>query len=143
MSGYPSPAARIRTSAALSAWPDRLAIGASGACLVHCLALPLLIAGFPAASQFLALPEAFHLLAVAAAVPVSAWAMIRGYRHHGLLLPASLGFLGLVLLGAGALSGAEEMLETGLSVAGSLVLAFAHLRNWQLRGPGRVPPPAA
>lgn len=114
-------------------WLDPLAIGASAACLAHCLLPPLLLAAFPAASRALDLPEAIHLWFLAAAVPISALAMIRGYRHHGVLLPAALGLLGLALLAVGALAGLHGLLETGFTLLGSLVLAGAHIRNWQLR----------
>ena len=138
MPGYDSPAAPARAPGTNSAFLDRLAIGASAACLVHCLFLPLLIAAVPATSRLFSIPEEYHLLAVAFAVPVSAWAMITGFRHHGLLLPAMLGLVGLLLLAAGALAAAQELLETALTIAGSMVLAFAHMRNWQLRSPART-----
>lgn len=130
-----------RRSAAMP-WPDRLAIGASAGCLVHCLFLPLLIAAMPAATQALDVPEAFHLFAFATAVPVSAFAMRRGYSRHGLLLPAALGLSGLALLGVGALAGLRGAFETGFTLAGSTVLALAHLRNWQLRRKGPTAGPA-
>lgn len=114
-------------------WPDRLAIGTSAACLVHCLLLPLLIAALPSASRALELPEALHLYAFAAAVPISVLAILRGYRHHGLLLPAGLGLTGLTLLGFGALVGRHGLVEIGSTLVGSTVLGLAHLHNWQLR----------
>ena len=40
-------------------WFERAAMGASMLCLVHCLALPLIIAALPALSQILAIPRAF------------------------------------------------------------------------------------
>jgi hypothetical protein len=114
-------------------WLDAAAIGASAACLVHCLMLPLLFAALPAASRLLSLPESFHLAAFAFAVPASAIAMGTGYRHHGALLPAGFGAIGLLLIGIGALGGLELLLETGVTVAGSLLLATGHLGNWRLR----------
>jgi hypothetical protein len=116
-----------------SAWMDALAIGSSIACLIHCLMLPLLFAALPAASRMFGLPESFHLAAFLFAVPASAIAMASGFRHHGAVLPAAVGAIGLVLIGVGALAGFELWLETGITVAGSLLLAFAHLKNWRLR----------
>jgi hypothetical protein len=86
-----------------SPWLDRLAIGASAACLIHCLFLPILAAMLPATSRVLDVPEDAHIYVFIAAVPISALAMIRGYRHHGFPVPASLGILGLALLAVGAL----------------------------------------
>jgi len=114
-------------------WLDGLAIGASAACLVHCLLLPIVIAVLPAASRALDLPEELHIFVFAAALPTSALAMRRGYEHHGLLIPAAMGLIGLILLGFGALAHLEAMMETGFSLAGSIVLMLAHVRNWQLR----------
>ncbi len=111
---------------------DRLAIGASAACLAHCLLLPLLIAALPAASRMIELPETFHVYAFAAAVSISALAMRAGYLRHGLRLPAALGLTGLALLGTGALAGLEGLPEVGATLAGSTILTMAHLRNWQL-----------
>lgn len=116
-----------------AAWLDAVAIGASFACLVHCLALPLLFALLPALARSVAVPESFHLAAFLVAVPASAWAMRAGYRHHGAALPALIGAIGLLLLGLGVWAGLRPATETGVTVLGSLVLAWAHLLNWKLR----------
>jgi len=114
-------------------WLDGLAIGTSAACLVHCLLLPIAIAVLPAASRALDLPEELHIFAFAAALPTSALAMRKGYRHHGLLIPAGMGLIGLILLGFGALAHLGALMESGFSLTGSILLMLAHVRNWQLR----------
>ena len=114
-------------------WLDLAAIGASAACLIHCLLLPMLVAALPAIALFINLPESFHVGAFCFAVPASAAAMLSGYRHHGAVHPLAMAAIGLGLIGGGALGGFRLMLETGLSVAGSIVLAAAHVRNWRLR----------
>ncbi|WP_326525465.1 MerC domain-containing protein [Sphingomonas sp.] len=111
---------------------DRLAIGASCACLAHCLLLPLLIAAGPALAQLLDVPESFHLLAFGMVVPISAVAMLRGFRRHGIWLPIGLSVASLACLGIGAAAGLPALYETGLSVGGSLVLAIGHIINWRL-----------
>lgn len=110
---------------------DGAAIGASMLCLIHCLALPVLIALLPALAGLLAVPEGFHLAALAFALPASALALATGYRRHGLILPALIGASGLALLGWGALGGHDLAIETGLSVIGSLTLAAGHVWNWR------------
>lgn len=110
---------------------DGAAIGASALCLIHCLALPVLIALLPALADLLAVPESFHLAALAFAVPASAVALGTGYRRHGMLLPAAIGVMGLGLLGWGALGGHAVATETGLSVLGSILLAAGHVWNWR------------
>ena len=114
-------------------WLDLAAIGASTACLIHCLLLPLLFAALPALSLLIDVPESFHAAAFAFALPASALAMIAGYKHHGAMHPIGMAAAGLLLIGTGAFAGLRLILETGLSVAGSLLLAAAHIRNWRLR----------
>jgi hypothetical protein len=58
--------------------------------------------------------------------------MLRGHRRHGLRLPAIIGALGLVFIGGGAAGGAWALTETGLTVAGSAMLAIGHAANWRL-----------
>ena len=41
-------------------WLDRVAMAGSAACMVHCLALPLLLAAVPTVSAFIVIPESFH-----------------------------------------------------------------------------------
>lgn len=108
---------------------DKAALGASALCLVHCLGLPVLIALSPAIASLLDAAEGVHLLVFLFAVPVSAMAMVAGHRRHGLVVPAVLAAIGLGLIGVGALGGLRLLWETGVTVAGSLLLALAHLRN--------------
>jgi len=112
-------------------WLDALAAGASLACLVHCLVLPLLIAALPMLGPVLDLPESFHRYALLLAVPASTVALAAGYRRHRAKSPVLPGMAGLALLALGAFA-ASPPAETALSVAGSLLVAGAHLLNWRL-----------
>jgi hypothetical protein len=112
---------------------DLVGLSASITCLVHCVGLPLLLALLPALTAVLQVPEEIHLAAFALAVPVSGWAMLRGYQLHGTTYPLLLGSIGLAALGMGTLGGFRWMIETGLTITGSLALAAAHLGNWRLR----------
>ena len=122
-----------RMRARLTASLDAFTIGASGVCLVHCLLLPLLVAAAPSLSRLVRVPEEFHVLAFALAVPASAFALSGGYRRHGVILPVFVASAGLLLIGIGALGGLQVALETGVSVVGSVLLAIGHLVNWRLR----------
>ena len=71
-------------------------------CLVHCLALPLILLLAPALSRWIALPEGVHAAILLLALPAAAIAMRDGWRRHrrhapGLLATAGLGLLGLGL----------------------------------------------
>jgi hypothetical protein len=114
-------------------WTERAALGASVACLAHCLALPLLLAALPGLSAILAIPESFHRWVLAFAIPAAGFALLYGYAQHRARIPLVAGIAGLVLLALGALLFDESRWETLVTVAGSLVLAGAHLANWRLR----------
>jgi hypothetical protein len=114
-------------------WLDSLAVGASAVCLVHCLALPFVIAAMPALASVLDVPIRFHLMMLILALPISGIALVAGFRRHGAVLPAIAGGFGLVLLAVGSLLLSMPTLETGLIVVGGLLLAGAHIKNWHLR----------
>ena len=124
--------------ARLVSWFDGMAVGASVLCLIHCLALPIVIAALPALAARLDLGEGFHLGVLAFALPVSAVALGEGWRRHRGLAPLFVGAAGLVLLAAGLAFEEWVAVETGVTVAGSLLLAGAHVANWR----GRVVPSA-
>jgi hypothetical protein len=109
---------------------DGLAISASFVCLVHCLALPVLIMLLPTLAAFLTMPESFHVWALAVSVPVSLLALSAGYRRHGAVSPLFIVLPGLVLLALGALTPSSEWMETALTVPGALLLAIGHGLNW-------------
>ena len=114
-------------------WFDGLAISLSAVCVVHCLALPIVIALLPALSQWLQLPEAIHAWLLACAIPISITVLGRSaHRHRAARGTLLLGIAGLSLMG-GALLAPSEVLETAISVSGAVLLASAHILNWRRR----------
>lgn len=111
---------------------DSLAIGASCICMIHCLALPLILAALPTVAQIFHIPESFHLIMLAIAVPTSALALAQGYRSHLAIVPTIVGIAGISLISTGALWLNVQAFETELTVIGSIMLALAHVGNWQL-----------
>lgn len=111
---------------------DRGAIGLSGLCLVHCLAFPLVIASLPAMAHVLPQEAWVHPLILAAALPLAAAALWRGWRRHGDPRPVALGGGGLALLTLGLLVGHGSSAEIVLTVVGGVTLAAAHTLNWRL-----------
>jgi hypothetical protein len=111
---------------------DRIAIGLSSLCLLHCLATPLLFLLLPAVSLSLLLPDTFHLWMLAAAIPTSLAALGSGHRRHRQFCPAILASGGLALLGVGAFFVSTAILEIWATVAGALLLSFAHVCNARL-----------
>lgn len=112
-------------------WLDGVAMGASLLCLVHCLVLPVVILAVPMLAALFTLPESFHALAFAFALPTSAVALLLGYRRHHQSFPLVISAVGLALLGAGAYLHGSGWVEVVLSVFGALLLATGHAWNWQ------------
>ena len=109
---------------------DATAIGLSGLCLVHCLALPVLAAGLPMLGAF-SEAEWVHWLFVALAAPISAYALSKRLREPVSFALFLLAGVGIAALAAGAAGWPSERHETALTVAGGLVLASAHVWNWR------------
>lgn len=115
------------------------AISASLLCLLHCLALPMLLLLLPAGLALFAQSEAFHYVALALVAPSALAAFWLGYRRHRAWLPALLGVAGVALLSLALLPGRTEAAELWLTVAGSAGLVVGHLWNWRLRAACRHP----
>lgn len=111
-------------------WLDWAAIGASGLCLVHCLALPLLIASLPALGDLAG--SRTHWILLAFALPVSLWVLARD-RGPAAFAPFVIGVAGLSLmtLGVALFEGHPE--ETESTIAGVLLVAAAHVLRWRRR----------
>lgn len=109
---------------------DGFAIGLSGLCLIHCLALPVAASLLPVAGAW-AEAEWVHWLFALVAIPVSLWTLARPADRSWPILAVALA--GLALLVAGALEYPSHELETPVTVAGGLVLALAHVMNWRRR----------
>lgn len=106
---------------------DRLAIGLSGLCLVHCVASAVLLTLLASAGGML-LDPIFHEAGLTMAIVLGVVGLGRGIREHGFMLPASIGSLGVGMM-AGALTLDHGTGELIYSVAGVLVLALGHDLN--------------
>ncbi len=119
-----------QTSAASAPDLDRVAVVLSGLCLVHCLALPVLLAALPFLGGFA--DSHWHLPMLAIALPVSIVAIVIGYRRHGnrAIVAGAAVAMGLLVLGA-TLGHAwlGPAADRALTVAGSLALAAVHWQN--------------
>ena len=108
---------------------DASAITLSGLCLIHCLALPFMAALLPLAGV-VAEAEWVHKAFVLAALPLSGFAIVRGWNGGAGAVFILLAISGLALLIAGAFVEALHDHETRLTVIGALLLASAHVRRW-------------
>jgi hypothetical protein len=119
----------------ISKYFDRLAIVLSTICIVHCLALPVVVALVPVLALTWGLTDAnFHALMLWFVVPTSVLGFAFGYHaHRGAAIvltgAAAIAVLAFVALwGHGVWTFATE---TAVSVAASVVLATAHWRNFR------------
>ncbi len=106
---------------------DRLAIGLSGLCLVHCLASAVVIGLLSAASGMLGAPI-IHEIGLVLAMILGSVALGKGVVEHGFMLPSAIGALGLGVM-AGALSLPHDGSELAITVVGVLILAMGHRLN--------------
>ena len=136
---------------------DKLSICLSLCCILHCIALPLLILMIPSISSFWINDENVHIVLVILAVPISLFAMGKSLRVHHNYKCISLAGVGLLLLVAAIFmhdigftgehgheengnqehgheehGGLGETLETIFTVIGGLVLLSAHFINIRL-----------
>ena len=116
-------------------WADRMAISASSLCAIHCLALPVILSVFPAVGGVFFGEEAFHVWLIWAVVPLSVLSLLLGCTRHKSTIVIYCGLAGVSILIVSALLGHEilgEIIERVSTVAGSVIIAFAHMKNFSL-----------
>ena len=106
---------------------DRLAMGLSGLCLIHCIATAALLALVASAGGLLGSPI-IHEVGLVLAMIIGAIALGRGLLDHGFILPAAVGVIGLAVM-AKALQMPENGMETVLTMIGVALLALGHRLN--------------
>ena len=106
---------------------DRMAIGLSGICLVHCLATSVLLALLASAGGMLG-AEWIHELGLSLAMLMGGIALGRGILEHGYTMPSAVGGLGLGVM-AGALTLPHDGTEAVYTVVGVSILALGHRLN--------------
>lgn len=118
--------ASTATRASTHLW-DRLAIGLSGLCLVHCIATTVALAAFSAFGGLLG-AHWIHEVGLTLAMLLGAFALGRGVMAHGFMLPSAVGGMGLGVM-AGSLTLPHDGTEAVATMAGVLILALGHDLN--------------
>lgn len=114
---------------------DRTAIGLSVVCVLHCLALPLLLVLVPSLAALPFANEEFHLVLVLFVIPISVVALFIGCRRHRDRSVLAWGLSGVVVLVFAAVFGHDVLGEIGekaLTVVGAVMVAIGHVRNFRL-----------
>jgi len=107
---------------------DRVAIGLSGLCLVHCLATSVLLALLATAGGMLGAAW-IHEVGLGLAMVMGAIALGRGILEHGYTMPSAVGGLGLGVM-AGALTLPHDGTEALYTIVGVAILALGHRLNY-------------
>ena len=116
---------------------DNLGITISSVCAIHCVLLPMIFLIAP--YSFLASHE-FHETLIYFILPCAFIAFVLGCRRHKDLKVAVMGTFGIILLVAALLmhdvfhsdQHSEEFTTVLITICGSILLVFAHLRNRKL-----------
>ena len=114
---------------------DKVSIGASTLCAIHCAFLPIILATIPALSHLPAENHEFHIALVFIIVPMSLLAGFLGCSKHKDKWVLSGLAVGLTTLVVTALFGHDlvgEFGEKAFTIGASLILALAHWRNYKL-----------
>lgn len=106
---------------------DRVAIGLSGLCLVHCLATAVALGLLASASGLLGAAW-IHEVGLTLAMALGAVALGRGVIEHGFMMPCAVGCLGLGVMG-GALTMPHDGSEALYTVIGVSIMALGHQLN--------------
>ncbi len=129
----PPPTVAKRDSKLIAAL-DMAGMTASTLCLIHCLAMPVIIALIPTFAAQLFESEWFHVVLAFAVLAFCLLAFIPGYsRHHDKRL-IWIGVVGLsfVFFATFVARYWSEQAEIGLVTVGNLVLVAGHLLNRKL-----------
>ena len=106
---------------------DRVAIGISALCLVHCLATAVLLGLASGLGALLGAPE-IHRIGLTIAIALGTVALGRGALQHRRVVPAAIGGLGLGIM-AGALFVPHGLYEAAATMIGVSTLALGHYLN--------------
>ena len=107
---------------------DRIAIGLSGLCLVHCLATAVFLALLSSIGGLLGAPIV-HEVGLTFAIVLAGIALGRGALEHGFMLPVAVGALGLGVM-AGALQLPHDGSEALFTMVGVGIVALGHRLNF-------------
>ena len=109
---------------------DVIAMSLSGACIIHCLFLPVIISLLPLLEPWLA-QEWVHQVMVILAMPVTGLALMNIMQRQFLISLVMI--VGLMLLLLGAFVEGLHDYETSLTVSGAIILASGHFMRWHAR----------
>jgi len=109
---------------------DRTAIVLSGLCVIHCLALPLLIIVAPFLGEFV--DGHLHAQMLVIVLPLSGGALALGFRRHRNIRIVIAGVVGMLLLTLGGTIMHDQfgiVADRLFTITGAITLAVCHWFN--------------
>ncbi len=113
---------------------DKISIGLSALCAVHCLVLPVVAGVLPALAAVTASHSLFHVLMLVLVIPLSGLALGAGWLRHRDRIVLALGVCGMGLMMLAVTLGHDLLGHDGerwATLAGSFILAAGHVRNFR------------
>ena len=113
---------------------DRIAMGLSLVCVLHCFLAPSLIVLSYGVLSFNIESELIHYLIIMLTVPISIFALTLGYKNHKSVSIFIAGVIGLLVLILAIIVGEAifgDFGEKGLTLVGSTIVAYAHYSNYR------------
>lgn len=114
---------------------DKLGICASGLCLIHCLATPIVLMLFPTFKLAFLEHHAIHQIlavVVVSSVLIAVYPQCKKHGHKDIVLWAILGVFSILLAVFFGHDLGEEIEHT-VTIAGSILLLIAHIKNIRVR----------
>ncbi len=106
---------------------DRLGIGLSALCAIHCLASIVIVSGLGLGGEFFLAPE-IHRVGLVIATLVAAVAIGWGALRHRMAAPFVIAMTGLTFMG-GALAAPHGYKEAVLTIIGVALVSLGHILN--------------
>ena len=113
---------------------DKIAIGLSIACVIHCFLVPSFIILSPAFLSIELDNELIHYLMLFLVVPISMIALSNGFKNHKMISYFLIGLTGLLILICAVLFGESILGHTGekaLTLIGAIILSIAHYKDFK------------
>ena len=113
---------------------DKISIGLSALCAVHCLVLPIAAGVLPTLAAASSSHAHFHLLLLVLVIPLGGLALGSGWLRHRDDIVLLLGLCGMGLMVLAATLGHDVLGDAGerwTTLAGSFILASGHVRNFR------------
>ncbi|MAW90158.1 MAG: hypothetical protein CL575_11885 [Altererythrobacter sp.] len=106
---------------------DRVGIGLSGLCALHCIASIALVSGLGIGGEFLLAPE-IHRWGLLVATLIAGVAIGWGALRHRMAMPFVIAMTGLTFMGA-ALAVPHGYKEAVLTILGVALVSLGHILN--------------